>query len=153
MQNDVNVLIANVLDIWAKIDPKRIFDKPKIHLIAHIPEDIRRFGPSPLFTTEIFECFNAVFRMCSILSNHQAPSRDIALTFRGLDRFKHQASGGWWFSNKSQGWVQAGPKVRAYFHESAIQKRLGWSETRSQRCNRKGARISNAIAPLFNDID
>lgn len=140
LQNDLNILIANVLDVWAKIDPKRIFDKPKIHLITHTPDDIRRFGPSPLFATEIFECFNAVFRLCSVLSNHQAPSRDIALTFRGLDRFKHHTSGGWWFSEDTQAWVQAGSKIRSYFQSPAIQRRLGWSETRTQKLSERGTK-------------
>ncbi|KIJ29485.1 hypothetical protein M422DRAFT_188436, partial [Sphaerobolus stellatus SS14] len=74
-----------ILDAMAVVDPSQIIQKPKFHILLHIVEDIRRFGPAILFSTKIFECFNAVFRMCSVLSNHQAPSHDIALKFAELD--------------------------------------------------------------------
>lgn len=124
-QNDLEVLIANVLDIWAELDPKRIFVKPKLHLLLHLLFDIRDHGPAGLYATEIFECFNAIFRMCSVLSNHQAPSRDIALACSDMDRFKHQVSGGWWRIDGSQ-FVQAGEAVRKYFETADLQRRLGY---------------------------
>ncbi|KAE9390170.1 hypothetical protein BT96DRAFT_1002502 [Gymnopus androsaceus JB14] len=84
---DLEVWIDNVLDAWARIDPAKILKKIKLHLLKHLPAHIRRFGPS---------CFNAVFRMCSVLSNHQAPSRDIALKNGELGRLTHIISGGYW---------------------------------------------------------
>lgn len=95
-QEDLEVWIDNVLDAWARIDPAKILKKIKLHLLKHLPAHIRRFGPSVRFSTEVFECFNAVFRMCSVLSNHQAPSRDIALKNGKLGRLKHIISGGYW---------------------------------------------------------
>ncbi|SJL16514.1 uncharacterized protein ARMOST_20040 [Armillaria ostoyae] len=35
------------------------FNKPKFHILVHLPEHIRRFGPAMLFATEAFELFNA----------------------------------------------------------------------------------------------
>lgn len=106
-QGDPKILIANVLDIWVLIDPNRILVKPKLHVLPHVIEDIQRFGPPILYSTEIFKCWNAIFRFCSILSNHQAPSHDIAITLADTERFKHQVSGGWW-CNESGQYVHAG---------------------------------------------
>jgi hypothetical protein len=36
------------------------FNKPKFHILVHLPAHIRRFGPAILFATEAFESFNAV---------------------------------------------------------------------------------------------
>jgi hypothetical protein len=92
----LTILIGNVLDAFGNNDPAKILLKIKIHLLTHIVEDVIRFGPAIRNSTEIFECFNAIFRLCSILSNHQAPSRDIARKFASMDRLKHILSGGFW---------------------------------------------------------
>ena len=82
----------------------------KLHSLPHIIEDILRSGPVIRNSTEVFECFNAIFRLCSILSNHQAPSCDISCKFASMDRLKHILSGGYW---KQDGvWVQAGESVQ-----------------------------------------
>ncbi|KAJ6494368.1 hypothetical protein C8R45DRAFT_771753, partial [Mycena sanguinolenta] len=52
--------------------------KIKYHLLTHTDEGVIQFGPLIGVATENFESFNGVFRFCSILSNHLAPSRDIA---------------------------------------------------------------------------
>jgi len=65
---------------YVKIDPNRIISKPKLHIFTHLPEDVRWFGPAALYEVEAFEASNQVFRQCSILSNHHAPSHDIAMT-------------------------------------------------------------------------
>ncbi|KAF9254614.1 hypothetical protein L218DRAFT_885911, partial [Marasmius fiardii PR-910] len=36
------------------------FNKPKFHILLHLPEHIQQFGPAILFATEAFESFNAV---------------------------------------------------------------------------------------------
>jgi hypothetical protein len=45
--------------------------------------------------TEIFESFNTIFRYYSILSNHLAPSHDIAVQLRDQGGLKHCLTGGW----------------------------------------------------------
>ncbi|KAL1681234.1 hypothetical protein EV122DRAFT_250202 [Schizophyllum commune] len=82
---DLEILVANVLDAFDAVDCKKIVYKIKLHLLPHLIDDIRRFGPAIRNSTEVFEGFNAVFRLCSVLSNHQAPSRDIASKFASLD--------------------------------------------------------------------
>jgi len=97
---DLEILLANVLDLWALIDPDRIIVKSKLHILTHLLEDVRQFGPAILYSTEIFECWNSIFRSCSVLSNRQAPSRDIAETLADMEAF-----------------LQSSP---------ALQRRLGW---------------------------
>ncbi|KAJ3805860.1 hypothetical protein F5876DRAFT_81326 [Lentinula aff. lateritia] len=72
----------------------RWFNKPKFHILVHLPEHIRRFGPAILFATEVFESYNAVIRAKSVHSNRLAPSRDIARAFAKQNRLRHMLSGG-----------------------------------------------------------
>lgn len=96
--------------------------------MAHLGEDAQRFGPSPLYATEIFECYNRIFRLCSILSNHLAPSHDIALTLADMERFKHMVSGGWWKSESGE-YIRAGSKVASFLQKNTtLQRQLGWCE-------------------------
>ncbi|KAI0631690.1 hypothetical protein C8Q77DRAFT_1017536, partial [Trametes polyzona] len=68
--------------------------KPKFHFLVHLPVYIQRFGPAILFSTERYESFNHVFRLSSVYSNRQAPSRDSCRAFAGNDIVKHIVSGG-----------------------------------------------------------
>ncbi|KAJ4464605.1 hypothetical protein C8R41DRAFT_872068 [Lentinula lateritia] len=114
---DLEVLIGNVLDAFAAIDPSKILIKVKLHTIVHVPSHIRRRGPGSRFSTEVFECFNGIF----------PPSRDIALKFSDLERVKHLVSGGYWCDSHGK-WVQAGNEVRALLRQTPIfQKHLGWT--------------------------
>ncbi|KAJ7115359.1 hypothetical protein C8R44DRAFT_629153, partial [Mycena epipterygia] len=128
-RRDIKVAVANVLDIFAAIDPSKMITKIKYHLLAHIDEDTLEFGPLVGVATEIFECFNAIFRYCSILSNHLAPSRDIALQLGDQEGLKHRLTGGWWLCNANKEWRRAGPGVRHFMvAHPVLQKLLGWSE-------------------------
>ncbi|KAJ6570349.1 hypothetical protein B0H10DRAFT_2168799 [Mycena sp. CBHHK59/15] len=122
---DLIILIGNVLDAFGDYDPAKILLKIKLHLLPHIVEDAVRFGPPIRNSTEVFECFNAIFRLCSVLSNHQAPSRDIAFKFASMDRVKHILSGGFW--KQGDEWVCAGSNVRSVLKTMPIiQRHLGW---------------------------
>ena len=126
LQQDLEVLINNVLDTYADIDRNKILVKIKLHVLLHLPGNIRRRGPAVRFATEVYECFNAIFRMCSVLSNHQAPSRDIAIKFADLDRVKHILSGGYWEQDGKM--IQAGKDVRDLLRRMPIiQQHLGWT--------------------------
>ncbi|KAG1806360.1 uncharacterized protein HD556DRAFT_1428515 [Suillus plorans] len=84
--------INNFLACTARSTP-RWFNKPKFHVLLHVVDHIRRFGPAALFATEAFESFNAVIRAKSIHSNHRTPSRDIAHSFAHGSRICHILSG------------------------------------------------------------
>jgi sterol desaturase/sphingolipid hydroxylase (fatty acid hydroxylase superfamily) len=90
--------------MFAIIDPKKILDKIKLHLLAHIQEDIICFSPLVGVATEIFECLNAVFRMCSINSNHHAPSWDIAWQLADQEGMRQCLTGGYWQSGDDESW-------------------------------------------------
>ncbi|KAJ7877746.1 hypothetical protein B0H14DRAFT_3781958 [Mycena olivaceomarginata] len=95
---DLEILINNLLDIWGVIDPNRILVKGKLHVLAHTIDDIRRFGPSVIYATEIQECWNAIFRLCTVI----LPK--LWVTWNG---FKHMVSGGWWKNEDGKlGWSE-----------------------------------------------
>ncbi|KAJ7136616.1 hypothetical protein C8R44DRAFT_828518 [Mycena epipterygia] len=124
---DEYLATANVMDAFAVVDPTKILSKIKLHLLSHAEGDIIAFGPLVGVATEIFECFNAVFRFCSILSNHLAPSRDIALQLADQEGLKHRLTGGWWPTPEGE-WVRAGPGVRAFLETRPVLQRLvGWT--------------------------
>ncbi|KAK1221492.1 hypothetical protein PQX77_015698 [Marasmius sp. AFHP31] len=125
---DVEIAVANVLDTFAKLDPSKMPAKSKLHLLTHLTEDIKRFGPLVGLSTEVFESFNSVFRSCSILSNHLAPSRDIALQLANQEGLKQRTSRGWWYSLERDEWVQAGSGVQEFVSsQPTIRRLLGWS--------------------------
>ncbi|KAF7292619.1 hypothetical protein MIND_01159800 [Mycena indigotica] len=120
--------IANVLDAWDAVDLLRIIVKVKLHLLPHFPNEVRRFGPPVRYLTETQESYNAVFRMCSVFGNNQAPSRDIATKFASMNAVKHILSGGFWRSKESGRWVQSGQQTRQILQEdTAFQRHLGWA--------------------------
>ncbi|KAJ6591419.1 hypothetical protein B0H10DRAFT_2179282 [Mycena sp. CBHHK59/15] len=101
----------------------------KYHLLIHIDDDAVEFGPLIGVMMEIFECFNAIFRYCSILSNHLALSRDIAIQHGDQEGLKHRLTGGWWCHGTSKDWKRAGPGVRQCMEKHLVlQKLLGWSQ-------------------------
>jgi hypothetical protein len=121
------VAAANVLDLFAIIDPSKMTSKLKLHLLVHLKADILRFGPLVGVATEVFECFNAIFRFCSIFSNHLAPSRDIALQLASQEVLKHRLTGGWWPTEDGE-WKQPGPSVRNFIHaHPTLQALVGWT--------------------------
>ncbi|KAJ7165453.1 hypothetical protein C8R43DRAFT_878421 [Mycena crocata] len=127
---DLHVAIGNFLDSFAEIDPSKMITKVKTHLLTHAPTDVRMFGPLLGAITEAFESFNAVFRGASILSNHRAPSRDIAIQLAEQEGVKHRVAGGEWPITVSNGeviWTRCGPSARQLLRDHPIlQRLLGW---------------------------
>ncbi|KAI0822207.1 hypothetical protein BC628DRAFT_1391550 [Trametes gibbosa] len=130
-QEDLTILIGNLLDIWSRIDPQRIFVKLKLHILLHVLEDVRTHGPGILNSTEVFEAFNAVFRGSSVLSNHLAPSRDIANSSAVMESYKHIVSGGWW-TDRDGSHVRAGFRVRQSFTDPHVNGQMGIESARDK---------------------
>ncbi|KAK7027593.1 hypothetical protein R3P38DRAFT_2526141, partial [Favolaschia claudopus] len=88
-QPQIKDVDAHILLLTAEIDyfmtcaarwTTRWFNKPKFHILLHLPAHIRRFGPAILFATEAFESFNAIIRAKS--------------AFAQGNRIRHLLSGG-----------------------------------------------------------
>ncbi|KAJ7197514.1 hypothetical protein B0H12DRAFT_1037871 [Mycena haematopus] len=126
--DQLKIAVANLLDAFDDVDPSRILVKIKLHLLAHLPDDVRRFGPLVRWATEIYESYNGVFRLCSIFSNRLAPSRDISTKFASMDRVKHFLSGGYWWEVDSGRWTQSGREVQqVLLTDPVFQRHLGWT--------------------------
>ncbi|KAJ3859935.1 hypothetical protein EV359DRAFT_20226, partial [Lentinula novae-zelandiae] len=69
------------------------FNKPKFHVLLHLPDHIHRFGPAMIFATEGFESFNAIIRARSVHSNRHAPSKDIAHAMARSNCIRHLLNG------------------------------------------------------------
>ncbi|KAG8712744.1 hypothetical protein FRC09_019504, partial [Ceratobasidium sp. 395] len=127
------------------------FNKPKFHVLLHLPNHVRRFGPPTIFATETFESYNFVIRLRSIHSNRQAPSADIGASFSLLHAMRHLVSGGYFQlpAARSKGskpavnapWIQAGAGVRALAHDKIFMKFMGLS-------NPSEAHIPGSCVPL-----
>ncbi|KAL1674251.1 hypothetical protein EV122DRAFT_282209 [Schizophyllum commune] len=124
--------IEHFLRLTMKWSP-RWSNKPKFHLLLHIVEHIRLFGPPLLFATEVFESYNAVIRAWSVNSNGQAPSRDIARAAASARRVAHLLRAGF-FRMEAEGpdgarrarWIQAGEGVQQLASiPSIVTRRLG----------------------------
>lgn len=77
--------------------------------------------------TESYESFNSVFRACSVLSNHQSPSRDIAHQLARQENLKHIISGGHWLSESTGKWTQSGIAVQNFVSSNqTIRSLYGW---------------------------
>jgi len=126
-QSDIEVSAANVLDLFTMIDPSKMMSKLKLHLLVHLKEDILHFGPLVGVATEVFKCFNAIFRFCSIFFNHLAPSWDIALQLAGQEALKHRLTGGWWPTADGE-WEWPGFSIRNFIHtHPTLQALVGWT--------------------------
>ncbi|KAF7294511.1 hypothetical protein MKEN_01443800 [Mycena kentingensis (nom. inval.)] len=136
--SQLNIAVANLLDAWDAVEPLRILVKIKLHLLPHLPDDIRRLGPAIGFATETHEAHNSVVRACNVNGNNQAPSRDIATKIAGMNNVKHVLCGGWWESAASRGrrekdtnapreWLQPGDAVTRILRDDPVfQRHLGW---------------------------
>ena len=118
-----------MLDLFALIEPSKMTSKLKLHLLVHLRSDILRFGPLVGVITETFESFNAIFRFCSVYSNHLAPSRDIAFQLASQEMLKYRLSGGWWPTGDGE-WKRPGSSVRNFIYNNPmLQAFTGWTNS------------------------
>jgi hypothetical protein len=103
----------------------------KLHVLTHLPEDIRRFGPPGLYIVEGFKGLEPdLATLQHPVEPSHSPSRDIATKLCKAERIKHLLSGGFWRDKDSKMYVQAGEAVRGLFEsDKTLRRRLGWSQT------------------------
>ncbi|EFP90030.2 uncharacterized protein PGTG_15878 [Puccinia graminis f. sp. tritici CRL 75-36-700-3] len=103
-------------------------NKPKLHMLLHLPESIKRFGPATLYATEKFESFNGILRNASIHSNRHSPGRDISITFANEKCLRHIVSGALHWNHRTNGRFRADAQVVDVFRNNPpIQKSLGYN--------------------------
>lgn len=125
------------------------FNKPKFHVILHLPQHIRRFGPAILFATETFESYNFVIRTRSIHSNRHAPSLDIANSFSHMHAIRHIISGGHFVPLKGFNASVAGPCVQALRRDPILMHMMGMAGL-TRRLKTQGTLIC-AVERLLSD--
>lgn len=119
--------IRNFMYHIAKING-RWANKPKFHMLLHLPYSIRRFGPPSLFATEKFESYNGIIRNSSIHSNHQSPGRYLANSFSSYQMMRSLVSGTKLHDETRECYFQVATQVREFFdNNSIIQKSLGYN--------------------------
>ncbi|KAL9934629.1 hypothetical protein V8E36_006404 [Tilletia maclaganii] len=94
--DDLKSALMLVYASVAVVLPKQLTAKPKFHLMLHIADQIRRFGPAKNFTAERFESFNRAIRDASVHSNRSAPSLDILQKLTDQEMIRHVLEGGSW---------------------------------------------------------
>ncbi|EFP84986.2 uncharacterized protein PGTG_11155 [Puccinia graminis f. sp. tritici CRL 75-36-700-3] len=102
-------------------------NKPKFHMLYHLPESIRRFGPACLFATEKFESFNGILRNASVHSNRHCPGRDLAVTFANYECMRALLSGGQLYNHIDQTVFHTTQAVTNMFNDPMIQKSMGYN--------------------------
>ncbi|OAV88544.1 hypothetical protein PTTG_28998 [Puccinia triticina 1-1 BBBD Race 1] len=73
---DIQFHIHKLLYYIFKITAQWV-NKPKLNMLLHLPESIKRFGPAGLYATEKMESFNGVLRNAAIYSNRQSPGQTL----------------------------------------------------------------------------
>jgi hypothetical protein len=107
-------------------------NKPKFHMLFHLPESIRRFGNATLFATEKFESYNGVLQNASTHSNKQAPGRDIAVNFSTYQCLRFLLSGGIMYDKQSKTISQCSPTILSFFKDNPIiQNSFGYNSEKS----------------------
>jgi hypothetical protein len=124
MQMALQRAIDDLYNISATVAPKMIVAKSKAHFLSHLGDDVRRFGPAIIASTERYESYNGVVRGVLIHSNRQAPSRDAARAFSGFEYVKHIVTGGFWKNLETGRWIQAGQGTMEIFSDIPIFARL-----------------------------
>jgi hypothetical protein len=80
----------------------KFLHKLKFHLLMHIIEDIKQFGPAVNFSSETSESYNKFVRKNIASSNYKNVERDLAIKFGREFIHKHIIKGGYWFKDNNR---------------------------------------------------
>ncbi|EHS62793.1 uncharacterized protein PGTG_22677 [Puccinia graminis f. sp. tritici CRL 75-36-700-3] len=105
-------------------------NKPKVHMLLHLPDSIERFGPATLFATEQFESFNGVLRKALVHSNRLRPGRDLGITFMNFHALRLIFSNACLYNDKTHLRFHPAELVTKIFHDNPqIQKSMGFNSS------------------------
>ena len=105
-------------------------NKPKFHMLTHLPQAVKRFGPPSLFASEKFEAYNGIVRNASVHSNCHSPGRDIAIQFYNYQAMQLTLSGAFLFDQKTKKRFQPPHNLTDFFqHNQHLQRMKGMNTT------------------------
>jgi hypothetical protein len=104
----------------------RWVNKPKFHMLDHLPLSIEHLGNACLFSTEKFESFNSILRKASVHSNHHRPGHDLAVTFANYEAMRAVLSGGSLYHHQLNGYFEASSNVTNMFQKPTISQAMGY---------------------------
>ena len=103
-------------------------NKPKFHMLTHLPASIQRFGPPSLFAMEKFESYNSILRKASVHSNRHRPGRDLAVTFANYECMRAVLSGGTLYNHETKSYFQPSSSISEMFQLPIIQQSMGYQD-------------------------
>ncbi|KAH9810721.1 hypothetical protein DFH28DRAFT_488008 [Melampsora americana] len=103
-------------------------NKPKFHMLTHLPYCVERFGPPSLFATEKMESQNGVTRIASVHSNRHSPGKDIANRFNDERLLRMLISGSSFYDRQIRTRATASSLLRKLFQEKEIRRGLGLNQ-------------------------
>ncbi|CAD6980121.1 unnamed protein product [Tilletia controversa] len=119
-QNDLQLAIRHLWKSWASLDPKSITHKLKLHMLAHIPRQVRLFGPLKNVATERYESYNFIQRQAAVHTNRSAPSKDIARRLEEQELVVHWSSGGSIWDDQTKRVSNPGSEIRKLLEDSKV---------------------------------
>ncbi|KAH9807975.1 hypothetical protein DFH28DRAFT_1199728 [Melampsora americana] len=122
--SDLKIVVARFLSQLVALTAQWT-NKPKFHMLTHLPDSVDRFGPPSLFLTEKMEAQNGTTRAASVKSNHHAPGKDIANTFNNERLVRMLCSGSSFFDSKIGTRSTASKLFQELFQEKEIRHSLG----------------------------
>jgi hypothetical protein len=127
LRNQIDIFLNQIIQDYAQWA-----NKPKFHILLHLPDSILWFGAASLFATEEFASYNGILWNASIHSNCQRRGQDIAITFSNYHSFCQIISGGFFFDKEKNTYVQSSNHVTNTFTQNPlIQQTLGYNESLS----------------------
>ncbi|KNZ61746.1 hypothetical protein VP01_1362g4 [Puccinia sorghi] len=123
LSQKIDIFLHHVIKMSAKW-----VNKPKFHMLIHLPHSIRRFGPASLFATEKFESYNSILRKASVHSNRHRPGRDLAITFANYECMRAVLSGATLYNNDTKSYFQPSSNITDMFQAPIIQQSMGYNE-------------------------
>ena len=148
LKNQIDIFLNHLVQ-----DSAQWTNKPKFHMLLHLPESILQYGPTSLFATEKFESYNGILRNASIHSNRQSPGQDIAITFSNYHTFRQLISGGFFFDKQQQKYIKSSTQVTNVFATNPlVQQSLGYNQSASiQELNYP--LVKNSSVPAGDQIE
>ncbi|KAI9599653.1 hypothetical protein KEM48_008867 [Puccinia striiformis f. sp. tritici PST-130] len=103
-------------------------NKPKLHVLLHLPGSIRRFGPASLLATEKFESFHGIVMTHAIHFNKKSPGKDLAISFGDFQIKRALFLGTRLYDHKDKRYFQASQGILDFFaNNPLIQQSLAYN--------------------------